>query len=392
MGGPGRIALSSIKEFKTLRQLLRVQLQAQKYAEAIVTTKKILTILKGLELSAPQEVKDVWRKTAESYRTLLEKLEKTPKQIAAIPGQEETPDGSIGAVDLPKDCAEMFSSASKSTLGFNDLAGLEQVKEDLKDSIELPLKYPDKWQKLGVKSISGLLLYGPPGCGKTYVAKCASGQFNIRLLVADPSVVMSKYVGESEKVVAKLFKCARKAAPAIVFVDEVDKLIPLESKGSEVPQRVEAQFLQEMSGIKPESNFIVVMATNEPWNLNPAIIRPGRIDRWVYVPEPDRETRQRIFELNLSGLTISGEVSYYKLAAMTEPTDTRCYAASDITAICEDIRLHIAKDWAETDILSPVTMQRVKDAMKKVRPSISKQQISRYIKWGKDPKATGRSV
>jgi len=285
--------------------------------------------------------------------------------------------------EIPEICNQDFIVAEKPNLSFNDLAGFEKVKQELTENIEWPLKYPDKLNKLGVTPIKGILLFGPPGCGKTYIVKCAAGQFNITLMRADPASILSKYVGEAEKTVRIMFECASKLAPSIVFIDEVDKFLPAEVHGTDAIKRVEAQFLQEMDGISSNSGFITVMATNEPWNLTPALIRPGRVDKIIYVPPPDAEARKRLFELYLKGVELEKNVKIKELVKLTEPNEKGYYSSSGIKTICDEAKRNLFREWIRKGVEVPMPKKFLIDAIKNVPRSITHQMIKKYENWAK---------
>ena len=283
---------------------------------------------------------------------------------------------------LPDVCKSGAFSIEIPEITFEDVAGFEELKRELKEAIEWQIKYPELIRELKIKPLKGILLYGPPGTGKTYIVKAAAGEFKIPVILADPATIMSKYVGESEKIVRNIFECARSIAPTIVFVDEVDKLLPLQTSGSDAPKRVEAQFLIEMDGFRSEEGFIVVFATNEPWNISPALIRPGRVDRIIYVPPPDRKARIELFKIYLRGIPGSESLDYEKLADLTEPNDEGYYSASGIAQICNEAKRILLRKWTETGEKVPITMEDVIKAIKKIPRSISHKMLKEYESWG----------
>jgi len=283
---------------------------------------------------------------------------------------------------LPNVCKSGAFSIEIPEITFNDVAGFEELKKELKEAIEWQIKYPELIRELKIKPLKGILLYGPPGTGKTYIVKAAAGEFKIPVILADPATIMSKYVGESEKVVRDIFACARSIAPTIVFVDEVDKLLPLQTSGSDAPKRVEAQFLIEMDGFKSDEGFIVVFATNEPWNISPALIRPGRVDRIIYVPPPDREARIELFRIYLRGIPGSENLDYEKLADLTEPNAEGYYSASGIAQICNEAKRILLRKWTETGEKVPITMDDIIKAIEKIPRSISHKMVKEYESWG----------
>ena len=176
---------------------------------------------------------------------------------------------------------------------FADVAGLEDVKEEIRLRLIYPLAHPEKAQRYGIQSGGGLLLYGPPGTGKTLLARAVAGEIDAAFFTARPSELMSKWVGEAEQNIARLFDEARQCERAIIFLDEVEAMIPARrSSGSTVMQRVVPQILAELQGIRQRSSGLLFMgATNEPWALDPAVLRPGRFDARIYVGLPGSAPR-----------------------------------------------------------------------------------------------------
>lgn len=282
---------------------------------------------------------------------------------------------------LPPECLPEVVLAEVPDINFSDVAGMEDVKQELRESIEWQLKYPDLLKKFKLNPLKGILMYGPPGTGKTYLVKAAAGEFNLPVIIADPASIMSKYVGESEKIVKSIFECARRLAPCIVFMDEVDKVLPKQATSSDAPKRVEAQFLQELDGVRSGEGFIVVFATNEPWNISPALIRPGRVDRIIYVGPPDKEARKEIFKIHLKDIPLAPDVDFDKLAELTEANEEGYYSASGIAQICKEAKKILFRRWTAGD-RSPLRMEEILEAIKKVPRSISHKMIQQYRNWG----------
>lgn len=320
-------------------------------------------------------------------RVKLEKkrIPTTKFRISGKPTEITLPKPTIseaGIEEIPEECPSEVIVPERPAVTFKDLAGLDDVKRDLIESIEWPIKYPEKLKKLGISPIKGVLLFGPPGCGKTFLVKCAAGEFGLTLLSASPASILSKYIGESEKIVSQMFRCAEATAPSIIFIDEVDKLLPLEVTSSDAPKRIEAQFLQEMDGIASGSGFIVIMATNEPWNLNPALIRPGRVDRIIYVPPPDKHVRKKLFELYLKGVNLEG-ITINDLVKMTEPNNDGYYSSSGIKALCDDMKRALFREWIKTNKEKPLTKDIAKIAFQRIKRSITYDLLRKYEEWAK---------
>jgi transitional endoplasmic reticulum ATPase len=261
------------------------------------------------------------------------------------------------------------------TVRWEDIGGLEEVKQELIEAIEWPLKYPERFKRIGIKPPKGILLFGPPGCGKTLLAKAVATESESNFITVKGPEIFSKWVGESEKAIREIFRRARTAAPAIIFFDEIDSIAPLRFGGagdSMVTERVISQLLTELDGLVGLENVVIVGATNRPDIIDPALLRPGRFDRLLYVPEPDNETRMQIFKIHTKGMPLK-DVNFERLT-----TATRGFAGSDIEAICREAGLIALRDDPDA---KEVTMYHFEKAMRKIRPSITEGMEKFYKTW-----------
>ena len=266
---------------------------------------------------------------------------------------------------------------------FSDIGGLNTVKEILAKNVVKPLKHRDLWPKYGIERlIRGILMYGPPGCGKSLFAEAAAGELDVPLLYLNAATVLSKWFGDSEKIIVKYFNTARKFAPSIIFIDEVEALLPA-NVDSDVMARVRSIFLQEMQGFAEDRNamFIVMMATNKPWNVDPAAIRTGRIDYKIYIPPPDYEARKDIFRIHLDKAELVEGIDYDELASLTEPRDDKWYSSSDIEHIVNEAKLAALLRAIKGGQTLPLTMSDLREAIQRVPPSIHRQMLRRYEEW-----------
>ena len=252
------------------------------------------------------------------------------------------------------------------TVHWDDAGGLEEVKQHLKEAVEWPMKTPEVFTRLGIKPPKGILLYGPPGCGKTLLARAVSTESEANFISIKGPEIFSKWVGESEKAIREVFRKARMAAPSVVFLDEIDSIAPRRGMGfsdSGVSERVIRQLLTEMDGIVSLEDIVVIAATNRPDMVDSAVLRPGRFDRLIYVPEPDEKSRLQIFKIYTKGMPLAKDVDIAQLAVLT-----KYYSGADIESLCREAAMHaLRRDVAAGE----VTMKDFHDAMKEVGPSVT---------------------
>lgn len=222
-------------------------------------------------------------------------------------------------------------------VGWKDVGGMTEVRQKLVEAVEWPLQYASLFAAAGVRPPKGILLEGPPGCGKTLLAKAIANESQVNFISVKGPALLSKYVGESERGVREVFKKARQAAPCIVFFDEIDALIPTRSAGtsdSHVSDRVLAQFLAEMDGVEELKGVLVLGATNRPDMLDPAVLRPGRFDEIVQVPLPDQQGRCEIFRVHLGGKPVNPGIDIEEMAVRSEGC-----SGADIAGVCHQAAL-----------------------------------------------------
>ncbi|MEM2380329.1 MAG: CDC48 family AAA ATPase [Candidatus Nezhaarchaeales archaeon] len=267
------------------------------------------------------------------------------------------------------------------TVKWDDVGGLETVKQELREAVEWPLKYPDSFKRLGIEPPKGVLLYGPPGCGKTLLARAIATESEANFISVKGPEVYSKWVGESERAIREIFRKARTASPCIVYFDEIDSLAPIRGYGygdSMVTERVITQLLTELDGLERLENVVVIGATNRPDILDPALLRPGRIDRLLYVPPPDYDARVQIFKIHTRRMPLAPDVSIEELAKMTEN-----YAGSDIEALCREAAMLALRQNLGAE---RVERSHFLNAMKKVKPTVNEAMLNYYKVWGEQAK------
>lgn len=226
---------------------------------------------------------------------------------------------------------------------WSDIGGQDDLKLKLKQSIEWPLKYPERFLHMGINPPRGILMFGPPGCSKTMIAKALATESNVNFLSVKGPELFSMWVGESERAVRDLFRKARQVAPAIIFFDEIDALGSERSNsaggGSSVKERVLAQMLTEMDGVNALNNVTIVAATNRPDLIDKALMRPGRLDRIVYVKLPDVKTRREIVRIKLSKMPLANDVVLDRIVERTEG-----YSGAEIQAVCHEAGLYALEE------------------------------------------------
>jgi len=270
-------------------------------------------------------------------------------------------------------------------VNWDDIGGLADVKQELQEAVEWPLKYQALFLHSDATPPKGILLYGPPGTGKTLMAKAAAHESEANFISIKGPELLSKWVGESEKGVREVFRKARQAAPCIVFFDEIDAIAPTRGgagSDSHVTERVISQLLTELDGLEVLSNVIIIAATNRPDIIDAALLRPGRFDRLLYVPPPEKESRIKIFKIHTSKKPLADDVKIETLAAHTEGYTGADIAALASAAVMLALREHIEKykdpkkaESAKAEL--KLHMKHFEEAMKKIRP-LSKHEIETY--------------
>ena len=271
-------------------------------------------------------------------------------------------------------------------LTLDDVAGLEDVKRSLREAIVLPLKRPDLFTG-SRQPWRGILLHGPPGCGKTMIAKATAGDIKATFFNISAAVLVSKWLGESEKLVKRLYELAKEKQPSIIFIDEVDSLTQSRSENeNDAMRRVKTQLLSSMEGISSnkDDRVVTIGATNVPWEIDSAFRR--RFQRRIYVPLPDEKARKIIFEINSRGIELDKSIDFKKLSKITND-----YTGSDIANICREAIMAPIRELDSTNMIDDssikareVTHNDYTNALKNVSKSVSKQELTKFIEWDKE--------
>jgi len=261
------------------------------------------------------------------------------------------------------------------TVGWDDIGGVDEARERLREGVELPLKHPESFRRLGIRPAKGFLLYGPPGTGKTLLAKATAREAEANFIAAKSSDLLSKWYGESEQQIARLFARARQVAPTVIFIDELDSLVPARGGGLGEPQvteRVVNTILAEMDGLEELQSVVVIGATNRPNLIDPALLRPGRFDELVYVPVPDAPGRRRILGIHTKGMPLAGDVDLDSLAERSER-----FTGADLEDLVRRAGLNALRGSIDA---GEVTMAEFERALAETRASVTPEMEREYEK------------
>ncbi|MFL6857563.1 MAG: AAA family ATPase, partial [Allosphingosinicella sp.] len=259
------------------------------------------------------------------------------------------------------------------TIGWDDVGGVDAARERLQEGVELPLKHPDAFKRMGIRPAKGFLLYGPPGTGKTLLAKATAREAEANFIATKSSDLLSKWYGESEQQIARLFARARQVAPTVIFIDELDSLVPARGGGLGEPQvteRVVNTILAEMDGLEELGSVVVIGATNRPNLVDPALLRPGRFDELIYVAVPDEEGRRHILGIHTVKMPLAGDVDLDNLARRTPR-----FTGADLEDLVRRAGLFALRGSMEA---SQVTMADFEKALGETRASVTEEAEREY--------------
>ncbi len=274
----------------------------------------------------------------------------------------------------------------KPDISFDDIAGLDEVKEEIRLKMIHPLAYPEEAAEYGISAGGGLLVYGPPGTGKTMIAKAVANEIDATFFMVSPAEMLSKWVGEAEQNVSKLFDAAKAEEKAVIFIDEIEALAPRRgSGGSTVMQRVVPQILQELEGFDcGERCLLFIGATNKPWMLDDAMMRPGRFDTMAYLGLPDTAARMRMLEIYLGDRPLDDDVNLNKLCESLDG-----YSGADIKNLATKSASVPFMDFVKSggkDDRRPIAMQDILSVLKGIKPSVKPDDLKRYKKFAETGK------
>jgi transitional endoplasmic reticulum ATPase len=325
------------------------------------------------------ELVEARRATAQRLLELARDCENASKtnrksQISNYKSETEATSESEGAAK-----ADQWIIREKPSLRFDDVAGLDDVKEDIRLKMLYPFQHPELAERFGINPGGGVLLYGPPGTGKTMLAKATAGEIDATFFRISPADILSKWVGEAEQNIKKLFDAAVAEPRAIIFIDEIEALVPARrDEGSSVMQRVVPQILQGMEGFdKKNVNPILFMgATNVPWQLDPAVLRPGRFDEKVYIPLPDLPARRKMLDIYLGKRPVAEDVD---LNALAQELDG--YSGADIKYICDRAATVPFLKSVATGQEGDITSQILQGVIADTRKSVTLDMLARFEQW-----------
>jgi SpoVK/Ycf46/Vps4 family AAA+-type ATPase len=311
----------------------------------------------------------------ESYQMLLEhhpdfsddELDKKLKVTAQGTANDFNYSGDEDDDDYEDDYYDDESSVfiEKPEMNFKDVGGMDQVKREIDLKIVQPLLHPEIYKAYGKKIGGGILLYGPPGCGKTYIAKATAGQINAKFISLSLNDILDMWIGNSEKNLHHIFEVARENTPCVLFIDEIDALGASRSDMKQsAGKNLINQFLQELDGISNDNEGLLILgATNMPWHLDTAFRRPGRFDRILFVPPPDEIAREAIYDLKLSGKPKT-DIDTKSLSKKSPE-----YSGADIEAVIDIAIENKLEEAIKTGIPKPLTTKDLQQALKSHRPS-----------------------
>jgi len=301
---------------------------------------------------------------------------------AASPGRRK-PTGNESSAPEPDGGANAkdWIVRDKPNLKFADVSGLEDVKQDIRLKMIYPFEHADLAQKFGIRAGGGILLYGPPGTGKTMLAKATAGEIDATFFRISPADVLSKWVGEAEQNIKKLFDTAAAEPRSIIFIDEIEALVPArKDEGSSVMQRVVPQILQAVEGFDKKSGrpILLMGATNVPWQLDPAMMRPGRFDEKVYIPLPDEPARRHMLGQYLAHRPLAGDVDLDALAKRLEG-----FSGADINYICDRAAVVPFLQSVASGQDGNITQQIIDDVIHDTPKSVTAEMLNRFTHWAK---------
>lgn len=322
-------------------------------------------------------IAEAYLKEVESWRSLAGKLEARKGKSVRCSGEQGMGNGEQGNGGRGTDGDEWLVG-EKPNITFNDIAGMEDAKRIINEMVLYPMQSPEKARALGLNPGGGVLLFGPPGTGKTMLGKAIAGALDAPFYYASGADLRSKWYGESEQRLSQLMNAAKSQSIAVVFFDEIESLLPKRTESSHAADnRVVTQFLSDLGGFKDSNNLLLVLgATNKPWAIDEAVFRTGRFDEKVYIGPPDKVAREKILELNLKNAAIAEDVNLDKLAEKLDGC-----SGSDCAAIVSAAKRSALGVAIRNDADPIITMEDFEDACRRIPSSITEEILAPYKKF-----------
>lgn len=260
-------------------------------------------------------------------------------------------------------------------ISWEDVGGLEDIKSELQEAVEWPLKYPKLFEKAGIRPLNGIILFGPPGCGKTLLAKAVASESKCNFITVKGPEILSKWVGESQKSIREIFRKGRQASPSIIYFDEIDAITAVrmsyDGTGSGVTSSIVNQILVEMDGLEDRKGVIVIASTNRPDLVDSALLRPGRFDRLLYVMAPDLESRKKILGVHTSNMPLANDVSLKHIAQITDG-----YSGADLENVCREAGMQAIREKMED--IDKIEYKHFEFALSKIKSTLPTEIIEKY--------------
>jgi transitional endoplasmic reticulum ATPase len=305
-------------------------------------------------------------------KKLLDEAEEISKQI---PSKKSTLASPLPVSDKGDDQVHSWLVDQEISTRFSDIAGLDNVKEQIRLKLLYPFSNPEKASIYGINPGGGILLYGPPGTGKTLIARAVAGEIQAAFFAIKPSEIMNKWVGVAEQNIARLFVEANSQPISVIFIDEIESLAPKrEGTNSSVMARVVPQLLAELDGFHTRKNALLFIgASNLPWEMDAAILRPGRLDRLIYVPPPDLQARTRILELNIAPAPLTPDVCLANVAARTEN-----FSGADMASLAQRVRELVFTEAVQAGIIRDIQSSDFDKVLADMHPSIQSDDLHKF--------------
>ncbi|MFZ4395149.1 MAG: ATP-binding protein [Kiritimatiellia bacterium] len=372
--------MSFLFEKKTEHEsLCEAAIKGGRTAEAVFHAAKAADFAFALAKQTGGSVGDRYLANAESWLEIAERLKKSPLSASNGPNTEHQKTNTKNPIPNTESASpandDEFQVTEKPTVCFDDIAGMEEAKDSIFDMVVYPMREPEKARKLKLKPGGGVLLYGPPGNGKTMLGKAIAHEIEAPFFYASGAQIRSKWHGESEQRLSRLIQSAQSRPVAVLFLDEVDGLLPRRSSGSSVvDNRVVTQFLADIGGFKDSNNVLLLLgATNKPWEIDEAVFRTGRFDEKIYIGMPDLPARLGLLKRHLDGLPLEAVFDYQHWADRLNG-----YTGSDIVGIVHDAK-RTALRRSILEKTDPIIIATDLDAAFKTIPSsVTERMLKQY--------------